>query len=75
MTALALPDLAQAIDAAHDAAFRSAASAIEAAIECGRLLIEAKSQLPHGNGFPGFRPIRIRRAAPVTEVHAACPAC
>jgi hypothetical protein len=48
VSALALPELAARINAAHDAAFRSAQSAIEAAVECGRLLIQAKAALTHG---------------------------
>ena len=49
---VALPALAERINAAHDAAFRSAQSAIEAAVECGRLLIQAKAALEHGEWLP-----------------------
>jgi hypothetical protein len=49
---VALSDLAEQINAAHDAAFRSAQSTIEAAVECGRLLIQAKAALAHGEWLP-----------------------
>jgi hypothetical protein len=42
-------DLAARINAAHDEAFRSARSALDAAVLCGRLLIEAKEQTGHGS--------------------------
>src|SRR3954469_19186217 len=41
-------DIARRIHVAHDFAGAAARSAIEHAIECGRLLIEAKTSLPHG---------------------------
>lgn len=49
---VALPDLAAGNNAAHDAAVRSATSAIEAAVQCERLLIEAKGKVPHGEWLP-----------------------
>jgi Protein of unknown function (DUF3102) len=52
MSALALPDLAQAIDREHAAAIGSARCAIEHAVECGRLLIQAKAQVAHGEWLP-----------------------
>jgi hypothetical protein len=52
LTVGALIGLAERINNAHDAAFRAAQSAVEAAVECGRLLIEAKSQIPHGQWLP-----------------------
>lgn len=52
MTALALPDLAQAIEREHQAAHQAARSALEHALECGRLLIQAKAALPHGQWLP-----------------------
>ena len=48
MSALALPDLAQAIDREHEAALTAARTAIEHAAECGRLLLQAKPAVPHG---------------------------
>jgi Protein of unknown function (DUF3102) len=48
MSALALPDLAQAIEREHLAAHQAARTALEHALECGRLLIEAKAQVGHG---------------------------
>jgi Protein of unknown function (DUF3102) len=48
MSALAVPDLAQAIEREHQAAIGSARSAIEHAVACGRLLIQAKDTVPHG---------------------------
>jgi hypothetical protein len=47
-----LGDIAGRINAAHDRASAAARSAIEHAIECGRLLTEAKAQLPHGLWLP-----------------------
>jgi hypothetical protein len=44
--------LAAAINCAHDRAQASARSAIEAAIECGRLLLEAKAPVAHGEWLP-----------------------
>jgi Protein of unknown function (DUF3102) len=48
MTIYILPELASAINAAHDRAFRSAKSAVGAAVECGELLLQAKAQIEHG---------------------------
>jgi hypothetical protein len=44
--------LAQAIDQEHQAAQRAAQTFLKQAIECGRLLIEAKAALPHGAWLP-----------------------
>jgi hypothetical protein len=52
VTALALPDLARAIEREHQAARRAARTALEHAMECGRLLIEAKAQVGHGGWLP-----------------------
>jgi hypothetical protein len=52
MSAVALPDLAQAIEAEHQAAVGAARSAIDHAVACGRLLIQAKAQVPHGEWLP-----------------------
>jgi hypothetical protein len=51
-TDLALPDLAELINAAHDQAHQAARTAIEYAIECGRLLLEAKANVGHGGWLP-----------------------
>jgi hypothetical protein len=48
MNARALPDLAQAIDREHQAAHQAARNALDHALECGRLLIQAKAAVPHG---------------------------
>jgi hypothetical protein len=45
----ALADLAGAIEAEHQAAHGAARAALDHALECGRLLLEAKAQLPHGS--------------------------
>jgi len=47
-----LPDLAQAIDREHQAAHQAARTALEHAFECGRLLLEAKAAVPHGEWLP-----------------------
>jgi hypothetical protein len=44
--------LAERIEAEHQAARAAARTAIEHAIECGRLLIEAKAAQPHGQWLP-----------------------
>jgi phage N-6-adenine-methyltransferase len=44
--------LAERINAAHDAAHAAAKTAIEHAIECGRLLLEAKASVAHGEWLP-----------------------
>ena len=46
------PNLAEQIEAEHQAAIGAARSAIEHAVECGRLLLEAKVALPHGQWLP-----------------------
>jgi hypothetical protein len=51
----ALDDLARRIDAEHEAALRSARTAIEHAIECGQLLLEARASVPHGGWLPWLR--------------------
>jgi hypothetical protein len=48
----ALPQLAADINTAHEAAIHHANQAIEHALTCGRLLIQAKEQLPHGGFLP-----------------------
>jgi hypothetical protein len=48
MSALALPDLAQAIDREHQAALGAARSLTEHAIRCGELLLQAKADVGHG---------------------------
>ena len=52
MNARALPDLAQAIELEHLAATRDAIAAMEHAIACGNLLLEAKAQVGHGSWLP-----------------------
>jgi Protein of unknown function (DUF3102) len=44
--------LAAEIEAAHQAATGAARSAVEHAIECGRLLIQAKASVAHGEWLP-----------------------
>jgi hypothetical protein len=48
MSSNRLPDLAQAIEREHQAAHQAARTALEHALECGRLLIQAKAAVPHG---------------------------
>jgi hypothetical protein len=50
-----LDDLALRINAEHEAAFKSARAAFEHAINCGRLLLEAKAKAPHGTWLPWLR--------------------
>lgn len=54
MTTDTLPaaGMADAINAEHDAAQAAARTAIEHAIECGRLLLDAKEQCGHGAWLP-----------------------
>jgi Protein of unknown function (DUF3102) len=47
-----LADLAARINAEHQAAFGHARQAVQHAAECGRLLIEAKAQVKHGEWLP-----------------------
>jgi hypothetical protein len=49
---LALSELAQAIDREHQAAHAAARTALQHALECGRLLLQAKAALPHGQWLP-----------------------
>jgi hypothetical protein len=48
LTTLSLTDIASAITREHDAAFSAARDALTHAREAGRLLLDAKAQLPHG---------------------------
>jgi hypothetical protein len=48
----ALPALAAGINDRHDQAHRSTQQAIDAARECGELLLEAKAQVEHGSWLP-----------------------
>jgi hypothetical protein len=50
--ALVLTDLAVAIEAEHQAAHQAARSALEHALQCGRLLLEAKERVEHGEWLP-----------------------
>jgi hypothetical protein len=45
---LALPDLAHAIDREHEAVISAANSALDHAVRCGELLIQAKRGMAHG---------------------------
>jgi hypothetical protein len=47
-----LSDLAQAIDREHQAAIGAARSAVEHAITCGQLLLQAKAEVGHGGWLP-----------------------
>src|SRR4029079_8036463 len=47
-----LHDLAARIEQHHQAACEAHASAIDNAIDCGKLLIEAKAKLKHGDWLP-----------------------
>jgi Protein of unknown function (DUF3102) len=51
----ALASLARRIDAEHEATQTAACMTIEHAIECGRLLVEAKASVPHGEWLPWLR--------------------
>ena len=53
--ALALTDLASKINTAHRLATEAARSALEYALEAGRLLVEAKSQVEHGEWLPWLK--------------------
>jgi phage N-6-adenine-methyltransferase len=44
--------LVERINAAHDAAHGAARTAIEKAVECGQLLLEAKASIGHGGWLP-----------------------
>jgi hypothetical protein len=52
MSALTLPDLPQAIDREHQAAISAARRAVEHAIACGQLLLQAKAEVGHGGWLP-----------------------
>jgi hypothetical protein len=76
MSALALPELAQAIDREHEAAVGAARSVIDHAVACGRLLIQAKAQLPHGEWLPwleGNTTVSIRTAQVYTRLARELP--
>src|SRR5690242_671326 len=55
IAALPLADIAARINEAHDRASTSARSTIEAAMEAGRLLIQAKDQIDHGDWLPWLK--------------------
>jgi hypothetical protein len=79
MTAPALPDLAQAIETEHKAAHRAARTALEHALECGRLLIQAKDAVPHGQWLPwleanvSFGPRQAQKYMRLTDNASALP--
>jgi Protein of unknown function (DUF3102) len=50
-----LAALAVEIEAAHQAAYGAARTALEHAAECGRLLLEAKAAVEHGGWLPWLR--------------------
>jgi|HubBroStandDraft_6_1064221.scaffolds.fasta_scaffold03971_13 hypothetical protein len=54
-----LPILAAEIQAAHAAALAAARTSVEKAVEAGKLLIEAKAALPHGQWLPWLRDIGL----------------
>jgi hypothetical protein len=47
-------NLAIKINVAHRAAYGNAQKALESAAECGRLLLEAKELVEHGEWLPGL---------------------
>jgi hypothetical protein len=51
-TVVALPGLAAAIRVEHEQVERHARSAVEHAVRCGELLLEAKTQCCHGHWLP-----------------------
>ena len=53
-----LSDIAARINEAHDRASASAKSAVEAGIEAGHLLLQAKEQVRHGGWLPWLEAIR-----------------
>ena len=60
-----LPDLAGQIEHEHQLASRDALSALQHALECGRLLIEAKADVGHGGWLDWLKAntsISVRRA-------------
>lgn len=54
-TIVMFDDLARRIDAEYEAAMQSARTAIEHAIACGRLLLEAKAKVAHGEWLPWLK--------------------
>ena len=50
-----LADLGARINEAHRLAIGHAGKAIEHAIPCGQLLLEAKAKVPHGKWLPWLR--------------------
>lgn len=50
-----LADLGARINEAHHLAIQHAGKAIEHAIACGQMLLEAKAKLPHGQWLPWLR--------------------
>jgi hypothetical protein len=50
-----LPELAARIKAEHEACTAALKRGIEHAVAAGKLLIEAKAQLPHGQWLPWLR--------------------
>jgi hypothetical protein len=55
MTSNRLPVLAAEINEAHALALKHADSAVEQAMRCGNLLMEAKAKAPHGHWLPWLR--------------------
>src|SRR5215472_15300963 len=53
--AVSLADLGARINEAHHLAIGHAGKAIEQAIACGQLLLEAKAKVPHGKWLPWLR--------------------
>ena len=50
-----LTDLAARINDAHHLAMRHAGEAVAQAIACGKMLVEAKAKVPHGQWLPWLR--------------------
>lgn len=51
----AVADLAERINEAHGRAVEHAGKALDHALECGRMLLEAKRAIPHGGWLPWLR--------------------
>jgi len=76
MSAPVLQDLAAQIEAEHQAAVGAARSVTDHAVACGRLLIQAKARLAHGEWLPwleGNTTVSIRTAQVYTRLARELP--
>ena len=73
MSAALPPVLVEQIEREHDAALGAARASLKHAAACGRLLLEAKASVPHGQWLPWIEANLSILCQAGAEIHAPRP--